>query len=74
MNLIDLDKVRWTEYQRIDNTPTVEAIPIDFIKAFGEFLLDRRERFVLETLIEVWEGKREINVPYINQMLDDYTK
>lgn len=50
------------------------AIPMDFIKAFSEILLDRRERFVLETLIEVWEGKREIKVPYINQMLDDWEK
>ena len=54
--------------------PTVKAIPIDFIKAFSEILLDRRERFVLETLIEVWEGKRETKVPYINQMLDDWEK
>lgn len=64
----------WVDEYDINSQPTVKAIPIDFIKAFGEFLLDRRERFVLETLIETWEGKRETNVPYINQMLDNYTK
>jgi len=52
----------------------VEAIPICFIKTFSEIFLDRRERFVLETLIGTWERKRETKVPYINQMLDDYTK
>lgn len=61
-------------YRIINDMPTVKAIPIDFIKAFSEILLDRRERFVLETLIEVWEGKREIKVPYINQMLKDWEK
>lgn len=67
-----LNTEEWLEWATAN--AKVKAIPIDFIKAFSEFLLDRRERFVLETLIEVWEGKRETKVPYINQMLDNYTK
>lgn len=38
-----------------DDIPTIKAIPIDFIKSFSEKLIDRKERWLLETLVEVWE-------------------
>lgn len=39
--------------------PTVEAIPLDFIKSFSEKLIDRKERWLLDTLVEVWERENE---------------
>lgn len=38
-----------------------DAIPIDFIKSFNERLIDRKERWLLETLVEVWEHENETN-------------
>lgn len=51
----DKRRTNWCPLDREKN----KAIPIDFIKSFSDKLIDRRERWLLDTLVEVWEKENE---------------
>ena len=63
MRLIDADKLKEElkvnglgyQYYMLDNTPTVKAIPIEYIKAFKEEVRDvANGKAVIERLLEDW--------------------
>lgn len=76
MKLIDTDKIHrsrakitegsksfykeWFSASAIDNAPTVEAIPVEYIKAFKEEVRDvTNGKAVIERLLENWEKENE---------------
>lgn len=56
------DKALDDIYRRINNAPTVKAIPIEFIKAFKKkFRAVASVKAVIEWLLEEWEKENEVN-------------